>query len=97
MSAPTTPMGVSVEPARSEATPQRRSETRATPGNRWVIGAVSGIGLGVMFIVGRDGTPTWQLMRVLVAGVLTLVVLNVPRRWSARGRLESDSCTVSSR
>ena len=44
--------------------------------------AVSGIGLGVMFIVGRDGTPTWQLMRVLVAGVVTLVVLNVLRRWS---------------
>ena len=71
-------MEVFVEPART--TTQRRSETRATP--RWMLAAVGGIGLGVMFIVGRDGTPIWQLLRVLVAGGATLLVLTAVRRWS---------------
>jgi pimeloyl-ACP methyl ester carboxylesterase len=44
--------------------------------------AVSGIGLGVMFIVGRDGTLAWQMIRVLVVGLVTLIVLTVVRRWS---------------
>ena len=44
--------------------------------------AVGGIGLGVMFIVGRDGTLIWQLLRVLVAGGATLLVLTAVRRWS---------------
>ena len=82
MSAPTTPMAVSAEPARSTATARRRTGTEATPGDRWVLAAVGGIGLGVMFIVGHDGTPVWQLMRVLVAGVVTLMVLTVLWRWS---------------
>jgi uncharacterized protein len=75
-------MEVSVEPARCEDTARRRTGTRATPGSRWVLAAVGGIGLGVMFIVGRDGTPMWQVMRVVIAGAVTLIVLVALRRWS---------------
>ena len=35
-----------------------------------------------MFIVGRDGTPMWQLVRVVVAGGATLFMFAVVRRWS---------------
>jgi uncharacterized protein len=75
-------MTVSVAPARSEATQPHPNETRVASGHRWVIAVVIGIGLGVMFIVGRDGTPIWQLTRVGIAGVVTLMLLTSIRRWS---------------
>ena len=37
--------------------------------------AVVVTGAGMAFIVGRDGSPVWQLTRVAVVATLTLVVL----------------------
>ena len=72
-------LDVCVEPARTTA--PRRGEMPAT--RRWVLAAVSGIGLGVMYIVGRDGTPVWQLLKVLIAGGVSLIVLTALRRGSS--------------
>ena len=49
------------------------------------MGAAVASGVGLAFIVGRDGSPGWQLLRVTLVGVATVSVLAALARLSRRG------------
>jgi hypothetical protein len=46
--------------------------------------AAAAEGAAGLVLVGRDGTPAWQVLRVLVVCLLTLGAIHVLRRPSAR-------------
>ena len=46
--------------------------------------AAAAEGAAGVFLVGRDGTPAWQVLRVLLVCLLTLGAIHVLRRPSAR-------------
>ena len=50
------------------------------------MGAAVASGVGLAFIVGRDGSAGWQLLRVTLMGVVTLSVLAALARLSRHGR-----------
>ena len=50
------------------------------------MGAAVASGVGLALIVGRDGSPGWQLLRVTLVGVVTVSALAALGRLSRRGR-----------
>jgi dienelactone hydrolase len=49
----------------------------------WVQGASVVLGVGLAFVVGWQGTPAWQVLRVAVVGLLTVGVVLLVRRAGA--------------
>jgi hypothetical protein len=78
----------------TERSPARRERTIIAARGRRVVGlAAIAVGAGVTVIVGRDGSPAWQLLRLAVVAAVTAAAYSALER-SDRGRRATIAFTV---
>ena len=77
-------MAVASDGATRAGTPRRRSREPRSDSGRSVRAAVVAVGFGLAYVVGRDGSPGWQVARVAaVAGLAALTLAALERRGRA--------------
>ena len=66
---------------------QRHEPTlNTTRGGRVIVAATVAVGTGLMIVVGLDGSPAWQLLRLVLVAAVTAATYNALRHGDARRR-----------
>ena len=66
---------------------QRHEPTlNTTRGERVIVAATVAVGTGLMIVVGLDGSPAWQLLRLVLVAAVTAATYNALRHGDARRR-----------
>lgn len=82
---------VEIRPEQAAGAAPRPSDVVDEPGRsaqsrRWLAAAVALTGAGLGVLVGRDGTPGWQVTRVAAVAAVTALVLGLGAGFGARGQ-----------
>ena len=65
---------------------RRDSKITATRGPRVIVAATVAVGAGLMIVVGLDGSPAWQLLRLAVVAALTAATYSALQHGDLRRR-----------
>jgi uncharacterized protein len=71
-----------------------RSRVTATRGQRVIVAATVAVGAGLMIVVGLDGSPVWQLLRLAVVAALTAATCSALQHGDPRRRPAGIALTV---